>query len=88
MPRKRYKPEEISRSCGRWMSHDVIHALFRGGDSTSLYGVSHSALSKIETVSDSALSVVEFARCFLEHPDLDATVLPLGKGTGIGARKR
>lgn len=30
----------------------------------------------------------EFARCFLEHPDLDATVLPLGKGTGIGARKR
>ncbi|HEY1655452.1 MAG TPA: class I SAM-dependent methyltransferase [Candidatus Tumulicola sp.] len=30
----------------------------------------------------------EFVRYFLGHPDLDATVLPLGKGTGIGARKR
>src|SRR5499427_200829 len=34
-------------------SHDVIHALFRPDDSPSLYGVSHSAVSKIETVSDS-----------------------------------
>src|SRR5213082_2686145 len=32
-------------------SHDVIHALFRPGDPTSWYGVSHSAVSKIETVS-------------------------------------
>src|SRR6516165_7995466 len=44
-------------------SHDVIHALFRPGDSTSLHGVSHSVVSKIQTVSDSALkadpSVVE-----------------------------
>jgi hypothetical protein len=51
-------------------SHDVIHALFRPGDSTSLYGVSHSAVSKIETVFDSALSVVEFARCFLRLANL------------------
>jgi hypothetical protein len=51
-------------------SHDVIHALFRPGDSTSLYGVSHSAVSKIESVSDSALSVVEFARCFLRLANL------------------
>jgi hypothetical protein len=51
-------------------SHDVIHALFRRGDSTSLYGVSHSAVSKIETMSDSALSVVEFARCFLRLANL------------------
>src|SRR5262249_1660248 len=51
-------------------SHDVIHALFRPDDSPSLYGVSHSAVSKIETVSDSALSVVEFARCFLRLANL------------------
>ena len=36
----------------------------------SLYGVSHSAVSKIETVSDSAFSVVEFARCFLRLANL------------------
>jgi caffeoyl-CoA O-methyltransferase len=30
----------------------------------------------------------EFNGYFLEHPDLDATILPLGNGTGIGARKR
>jgi caffeoyl-CoA O-methyltransferase len=30
----------------------------------------------------------EFARYFLAHSDLDATILPLGDGTGIGARKR
>jgi hypothetical protein len=55
-------------------SHDVIHALFQSGDSASLYGVSRSAVSKIETVSCSALkadaSVVEFARCFLRLANL------------------
>ena len=30
----------------------------------------------------------EFNDYFLSHPDLDATILPLGNGTGIGARKR
>lgn len=29
-----------------------------------------------------------FNEYFLSHPDLDATILPLGSGTGIGARKR
>jgi predicted O-methyltransferase YrrM len=29
-----------------------------------------------------------FNRYFLTHPDLDATILPLGNGTGIGARIR
>ena len=55
-------------------SNDVIHALFRRDDSTSGYGVSHSALSKIETVSHSALKpdspAVEFARCFLRLANL------------------
>jgi hypothetical protein len=55
-------------------SHDVTHALLRPGDSTSLYGVSHSAVSKIERMTDSALkadaSVVEFARCFLRLANL------------------
>lgn len=30
----------------------------------------------------------DFNRYFLTHPELDATVLPLGAGTGIGARRR
>ncbi len=30
----------------------------------------------------------DFNRTFLNHPDLDATILPLGGGLGIGARKR
>jgi hypothetical protein len=55
-------------------SHDVVHELFRPSDSTSLFGVSHSVVSKIQTVSDSALeadaSVVAFARCFLRIANL------------------
>lgn len=30
----------------------------------------------------------EFDRAFLTHPSLDATIVPLGSGLGIGARKR
>src|SRR5579863_1115280 len=30
----------------------------------------------------------DFNRYFLAHPELDATILPLGNGTGIGARWR
>ena len=29
-----------------------------------------------------------FNRVFLNHPDLDATIIPLGGGLGLGARKR
>lgn len=29
-----------------------------------------------------------FNRSFLSHPDLDATIIPLGGGLGLGARKR
>jgi predicted O-methyltransferase YrrM len=38
-------------------------------------------LSDLDAMSD-------FNDYFLNHPDLDATILPLGNGTGIGARKR
>lgn len=38
---------------------------------------------------DEALTAMrDFNGYFLTHPDLDATILPLGNGTGIGARKR
>jgi caffeoyl-CoA O-methyltransferase len=30
----------------------------------------------------------DFNRAFLHHPDLDATIIPLGGGLGLGARKR
>jgi len=49
-------------------SHDIIQALFGRDDSTNLYEVSNSAVSKIETVSVS--SAVEFARCFLRLANL------------------
>jgi hypothetical protein len=55
-------------------SNDVIQALFRRDDSTSGYGVLHSALSETKTVSHSALKAnapaVEFARCFLRLANL------------------
>jgi predicted O-methyltransferase YrrM len=37
---------------------------------------------------DSVGAMREFNRYFLTHPALDATILPLGDGAGIGARKR
>lgn len=33
-------------------------------------------------------TTLEFVRDFLHHPELDATILPIGSGVGIGARKR
>ncbi len=33
-------------------------------------------------------AMLAFNRYFLAHPELDATILPLGNGTGIGARRR
>jgi predicted O-methyltransferase YrrM len=38
-------------------------------------------LSDLDAMSD-------FNDYFLTHPALDATILPLGNGTGIGARKQ
>jgi len=42
------------------------------------------------TVSDdpTVAAMRDFNRYFLAHPELDATILPLGNGTGIGARWR
>jgi caffeoyl-CoA O-methyltransferase len=36
----------------------------------------------------SAGAGADFNREFLHHPDLDATIVPVGGGVGIGARKR
>jgi predicted O-methyltransferase YrrM len=36
--------------------------------------------------SESTKALREFNKIFLNHPQLDATILPLGDGTGIGAR--
>jgi predicted O-methyltransferase YrrM len=44
-------------------------------------------LSGVVVVDDCYASDLEaFNEYFLEHPDLDAMILPLGNGTGIGAR--
>ena len=38
--------------------------------------------------SENVRAIREFDDYFLNHPDLDATIVPLGDGTGIGARIR
>jgi predicted O-methyltransferase YrrM len=44
-------------------------------------------LSGIVVVDDCLVGGLdEFNEYFLDHPDLDATILPIGNGTGIGAR--
>jgi predicted O-methyltransferase YrrM len=35
--------------------------------------------------SEDTIALREFNRVFLSHPQLDATIIPLGDGTGIGA---
>jgi caffeoyl-CoA O-methyltransferase len=39
-------------------------------------------------IFNDALTVGNFAQRFLNHPALDATILPLGGGTAIGARRQ
>jgi hypothetical protein len=55
-------------------SRDVIDAVFGRADSASAHAVSHSAVSKMETVPNSGESAavpnVEFARCFLRLANL------------------
>jgi hypothetical protein len=55
-------------------SREVIHAVFRRTDSADAHTGSHSAVSKVETVSDSGKKAeapkVEFARCFLRLANL------------------
>jgi caffeoyl-CoA O-methyltransferase len=44
-------------------------------------------LSGIVVIDDCLVGgLEEFNEYFLSHPDLDATILPIGNGTGIGAR--
>ena len=36
--------------------------------------------------SEEMRAIREFNRIFLQHPQLDATIVPIGDGLGIGAR--
>jgi predicted O-methyltransferase YrrM len=47
-----------------------------------------SGLVIIDDLLSDLPTMREFNEYFLNHPDLDATILPLGNGTGIGARVR
>ncbi|HYQ08892.1 MAG TPA: hypothetical protein VER26_18265 [Xanthobacteraceae bacterium] len=55
-------------------SRDVIDAVFGRADSAGAHAVSHSAVSDMETVSNSGKNAdpanVEFARCFLRLANL------------------
>lgn len=57
----------------------VAHNLFLGG----------RVFAKPSGKDDAALkSIRRFNEAFLSHPDLDAAILPLAGGTGIGSRVR
>jgi predicted O-methyltransferase YrrM len=45
-------------------------------------------LSGLIIVDDCLSGGLDFIEAFLHHPALNATILPLGNGTGIGARTR
>lgn len=45
-----------------------------------------SALEPSPGDSEETKAIRSFNKVFLNHPQLDATILPLGAGTGIGAR--
>jgi hypothetical protein len=55
-------------------SRDLFHTVFRRADSTGAHAVSHSAVSKMQTVSNSGKNAdapnVAFARCFLRLANL------------------
>jgi caffeoyl-CoA O-methyltransferase len=50
----------------------------------------HGEIAKLERSDDTpeTRAIRDFNRYFLSHPDLAATILPFGDGTGIGARVR
>ncbi|HEY8314228.1 MAG TPA: O-methyltransferase [Candidatus Baltobacteraceae bacterium] len=57
----------------------VVHNLLLG----------NRVLEKPARDDDAELSAIRrFNKTFLSHPDLDATIIPIADGTGIGARKR
>jgi predicted O-methyltransferase YrrM len=45
-----------------------------------------SAAAPDASDTESTIALREFNRIFLNHPQLDATILPVGDGIGIGAR--
>ncbi len=55
----------------------VVDNLLRGG---------RSADDGAPEDADDLRAVREFNRAFLQHPQLDATIVPIGDGIGIGAR--
>ena len=46
------------------------------------------ALPEADTDEESTKSIRRFNRAFLTHPDLNAVILPIGDGVGIGAKTR
>ncbi|MBC5809893.1 MAG: class I SAM-dependent methyltransferase, partial [Candidatus Eremiobacteraeota bacterium] len=45
-----------------------------------------AAAAPRKTDDESTKAIRAFNKVFLNHPQLDATIIPLGDGTGIGAR--
>lgn len=46
------------------------------------------AVPEADTDEESTKSIRRFNRAFLSHPDLNAVILPIGDGVGIGAKTR
>jgi len=69
-------------------SLDVVVPMLKRSGIVVVDGLLHGAAARAPGASDDApvKALRAFGRAFLNHPQLDATIVPLGDGMGIGAR--
>ncbi|MDQ2992785.1 MAG: O-methyltransferase [Candidatus Eremiobacteraeota bacterium] len=67
---------------------DAVKAEYREYLDLAIPMLKRSGLVIVDDLLSDLAAMREFNEYFLNHPDLDATILPLGNGTGIGARVR
>ena len=67
---------------------DAVKAEYREYLDLAIPMLKRSGLVIVDDMLGDLDAMRDFNEYFLNHPDLDATILPLGNGTGIGARVR
>ncbi len=67
---------------------DAVKSEYREYLDLAIPMLKRSGLVIVDDLLGDLNTMREFNEYFLNHPDLDATILPLGNGTGIGARVR
>jgi len=67
---------------------DAVKSEYRDYLDLAIPMLKRSGLVIVDDMLGDLDAMRDFNEYFLNHPDLDATILPLGNGTGIGARVR